>query len=63
MQPGDILIFRDDAYPCHSAIVSEKHGVPHIIHAHASRRMVVEEPIANEWPGRRVFAFRYPGVE
>lgn len=61
--PGDFLVMRDSAYPYHVAFVSEKHGVTHIIHAHARRRMVVEEPYANEWPGVTVAAFRFKGVK
>lgn len=61
--PGDFLVMRGTAYPYHVAFVSEKHGVRHIIHAHASRRMVVEEPYIHEWPGLTVAAFRFKGIE
>lgn len=61
--PGDFLVMRDSAYPYHVAFLSEKHGVRHIIHAHARRRMVVEEPYMHEWPGMTVAAFKFKGVE
>ncbi|MBX6323088.1 MAG: C40 family peptidase [Rhodospirillaceae bacterium] len=61
-QPGDVLLFREQAYPCHAAILSVWHGVPHIIHAHASRRQVVEEPYAGDWPARATHAFQMSDI-
>lgn len=63
IQPGDALIFADEIYPCHVAIVSEKYGKLHIIHAHATRRKVLEEQYGYEWPNKLRKAFRFPGVE
>ena len=63
MAPGDVLLFADGAYPCHSAFLSERHGVPYLIHAHASRRKVVEEAYAGDWPGKVKFCFRFRGLE
>lgn len=62
-RPGDVLLFTEQAYPCHSSIISEKNGVPHIIHAHLPRRGVVEEPLIEPWLSKRVAAFAFPGVE
>jgi cell wall-associated NlpC family hydrolase len=62
MRPGDVLVFADHAYPCHASIVSERHGVPYMIHAHAMRRKVVEEPYGGEWPGKVKFCFRFRGL-
>lgn len=59
IEPGDFITIQDSAYPFHVAFVSEKYGVPHIIHAHARRRTVVEEPYVNEWPGLTTHAFRF----
>ena len=61
---GDVALFAERAYPCHCAILSTRHGRPHLIHAHAMRRAVIEEPFAGEWPDRlvRVFRFRQPGA-
>ncbi|MFA5662406.1 C40 family peptidase [Castellaniella sp.] len=61
--PGDFFLIRDQGYPFHVAFVSEKHGVKHIIHAHARRRKVVEEPFAHEWPGLIMSAWRLKGVQ
>jgi len=62
--PGDVLLFRDSAFPCHSTIVSEKDGELTIIHAHALRRMVVEEWLGSgDWLSRRVACFAYPKLE
>lgn len=60
MQPGDLIIFRQSAFPCHSGIVSEKQGTLHVIHAHMLRRKVVEEPILPQAPV--VAVFKLPGV-
>lgn len=56
---GDFFAIRDQQYPFHVAFLSDKDGVPHIIHAHARRRMVVEEPFTNEWPRLVTHAFRF----
>ena len=62
MRPGDVLVFADAAYPCHAAIVAEKYGRPSIVHAHATRRKVVEELYAAEWPDKVKFCFRFRGL-
>lgn len=59
IEPGDFIAIEDSAYPYHVAFVSEKYGVLHIIHAHARRRMVIEEPYTHEWPGLTRYAFRF----
>ena len=56
--PGNVLVFADAAYPCHCGFLTGKHGVPHLLHAHALRRKVIEEPYAREWPLEVKFAFR-----
>lgn len=62
IQAGDVILFADTAYPCHVAIVSLKHGEFHIIHAHATRRQVLEERYAYEWPVKARKAFAFEGV-
>ena len=57
--PGDVLVFADHAYPCHCGFLTERLGHPHLLHAHATRRKVIEEPYAGEWPARVKFAFRF----
>jgi hypothetical protein len=37
--------------------------VPHLIHAHALRGSVLEEPFLGEWPAKLRFAFRFRGLE
>ena len=61
--PGDFIALQDSAFPFHVAFLSERHGVRHIIHAHARRRQVVEEPYIGEWPSLTVKAFRLHGLE
>ncbi|MFN4282368.1 MAG: C40 family peptidase [Alphaproteobacteria bacterium] len=58
-QPGDVLVFADQAYPCHCGFLSERLGHAHLIHAHALRRKVIEEPYAGEWLAKIKFAFRF----
>ncbi len=62
-KPGDVLLFRDKAFPCHSAIVGRLHGGPSIIHAHALRRMVIEERLdQGDWADRIVACFAFRGM-
>ena len=61
-RPGDVLALKEQRFPCHCAFLSEKHGVPHIIHALAPLRKVVEEPLAGEWLAKRAAAFALPGL-
>ena len=56
---GDVLVFADQAYPCHCGFLTERLGHPHLLHAHATRRKVIEEPYAGEWPIKVKFAFRF----
>jgi cell wall-associated NlpC family hydrolase len=57
--PGDVLVFADQAYPCHCGFLTERLGHPHLLHAHATRRQVIEEPYAGEWSAKIKFAFRF----
>jgi hypothetical protein len=60
--PGDVLLFADHAYPCHCGIITRWPDNPHFIHAHVTRRKVVEEPYFGEWPEKVRFAFRFRGL-
>lgn len=57
---GDVLVFVETVYPCHTALLTERHGIPHLIHAHAPRRKIIEEPYATAWQAKARFAFRFP---
>jgi hypothetical protein len=46
-------------HPCHCGFLTGKHGVPHLLHAHALRRKVIEEPYAGEWFLKVKLAFRF----
>lgn len=62
--PGDIMLFRDSQYPCHSTLLGERNGKMTIIHAHALRRKVVEETMEQgDWMNKRVACFSYPDLE
>lgn len=63
MDAGDVVMFADSKYPCHVAFVSRKHGQLYIIHAHATRRQVLEERYGWEWPekARKAYRFRRAG--
>ncbi len=60
--PGDLVLFREQRYPCHVAFLSERDGLPTIIHAHATRRAVLEEVLVSIWLAKRLAAIRLPGV-
>jgi cell wall-associated NlpC family hydrolase len=59
---GDVLLFRDALFSCHSGFVSEKNGVQHIIHAYARYKKVVEEPLTDEWLSKISYCFEFEGV-
>lgn len=59
---ADIMAFKDQCFPCHVGILSIKSTVLHVIHAHATRRMVIEEPLIGDLRTARVAAFAMPGV-
>jgi len=60
-QDGDLIIFHQAGYPCHAGIRSTRGGVPCVVHAHLSRRRVVEEPLTAQAP--IAAAYRLPNVE
>lgn len=61
--PGDVLIFRDSKFPCHSTIVSENNNARTIIHAFASRKKVIEERLdQGDWMSKVVACFEYKGL-
>ncbi len=62
-RPGDVLLFRDHAYPCHSSIVAERRHKPTIIHAYAQERIVTEELLEQgDWLDLRVACFEFRGL-
>ena len=56
---SDVIVFRDEQYPCHCAMYSESTGRPTIIHSHALRRKVIEEGFEGEWKEKALMAFRF----
>jgi cell wall-associated NlpC family hydrolase len=63
MAPGDIVIFHDELFPCHTGIYSQLRGVAHVVHAVATLRQVFETPYAGEWAARARHVFAFPGTE
>lgn len=64
VRPGDVLLFRDNQFPCHSTIVGEIGGALTIIHAHALLKKVLEERLDQaDWMERRVACFEYRGIK
>jgi len=57
---GDVLVFVETAYPCHTGLMSSHRGAAHLIHAHALRGRVIEEPFAGGCADKLRFAFRFP---
>lgn len=43
---GDIAVFNESGFPIHVGFLAEKESIPTVIHAHARRRKVIEEPLA-----------------
>jgi cell wall-associated NlpC family hydrolase len=60
---GDVIVFADGPFPCHCGLATTKNGARHFIHAHASRRCVLEEQYAHEWPRKARKAFRFRGSD
>jgi len=61
-KPGDVLVFVESIFPCHTGIMSARHDLPHLIHAHAPRGVVLEEPFGDEWRSKLRYAFRFPDL-
>ncbi len=53
---GDVALFRDEGFPVHVGIMALKRGLRTVIHAHARRRQVLEEPL--ETVGQPLGMFR-----
>jgi cell wall-associated NlpC family hydrolase len=63
-KPADLLLFKDAKSPCHVGIVTARNGeLMHMVHAHATRHKVLEEPVINEWQQKWVAAIQMPGVD
>ena len=60
-EDGDLLVFRQSAFPCHAGIRSTQFEVPYVIHAHLAHRKVVEERLTDQAP--IVAAYRLPSIE
>lgn len=64
IKPGDVICTKIPENPTHTAIVSEMHGVLHMIHAYsAGRQQCVEHIIDIKWRRRIVAAFAFPNIE
>jgi cell wall-associated NlpC family hydrolase len=63
-QPADVLLFKEAIAPCHMGIITARNGdVLHMIHAFATRRKVIEEPVTHDWQRKWVAALRMPGID
>lgn len=60
---GDVLLFRDKLFSCHSGILTRKNGTEHFVHAYAKYKKVVEEPLTDEWLSKVSHCFEFYGVE
>jgi hypothetical protein len=47
LEPGDVIIMSDTAFPYHVGICGDLRGRLSVIHAHAFRRVVMEEPLSD----------------
>ncbi len=60
---GDVVFLRDQINPTHSAILTEAHGLPHMVHASLGARQTIEEVFDKDWRRRVTHAFQFPGLE
>ncbi len=63
-QPGDVLVFVQQAAPCHCGILTTLYGEPAIIHAYAAARKVTCETLAtaSQAVGVWTHAFKFPNL-
>lgn len=59
---GDVLIFADGPYPCHTGFQTEKYGEVYFLHAYAGLRRVLEQPLDDMWRGKLTHCFEYRGL-
>lgn len=58
-ETGDVLLFRDNLYPCHAAIVTCNRGTEYVIHSSPKKRGTTEERLAPLMPHvTHCFSFR-----
>lgn len=63
-ESGDVLLFRDSKYSCHSSIVGRNADGLTIIHSHMLKHRVVEESLTQgDWMLRRVACFAFLGLD
>lgn len=62
-QKGDVVLMRDDVYPCHVGIITESIGLEGMIHAHALSRKVVKHPLDDQWVDKMTHCYAFRGVE
>lgn len=63
-QEGDILVFRQGAYPAHCGFLTYKNGVEYVLHSNGSQNVLkVTEHVFNaKWREQLVFVFRFKGI-
>ena len=62
LQPGDVVLLADGAWPCHVAILGDSYSPFSMIHSHVRARGVVETPYDAAWRERARAWFAFPGV-
>jgi len=63
-QEGDVLIFRQGAYPTHCGFLSIKNGISYLLHSNGSSNVlkVTEHILDYNWKKQLVFVFRFKGI-
>ena len=63
-QEGDVLIFRQGAYPAHCGFFSIKNGVEYLLHSNGSLNVlkVTEHVFNDKWQKQLVCVFRFKGI-
>lgn len=62
-KPGDVLCLRQNIYPCHCGVLTEKNGELYFVHSYRVVGRVVEERYTGRWRKLTRAAFILPGVE
>lgn len=63
VRPGDLLGFAEGHFPCHIGIATPGRAGLAMVHAHARRRRVMEEPLDQDWGARLRLAAAFRGLK
>ena len=56
---GDVVLLKDDIFPCHVGIISQMHPHVKFTHAYAKLRKVVKQDMDAHWQSRITHCFEF----